>query len=74
MYYKENTLRHALNKTRFSIKTTKEVKALIELVALRKGVYASDLIHTYFEQLALASLDDISDTKINELFKEAANV
>ncbi len=55
---------------RLGIKTTEEVKALIELTALRLHCDVDDLVHDMFLKLALENLDDIDDDKIHALFKE----
>ena len=56
---------------RYSFKTSEEAKALMELTALRLGTYPADLIHGFFEQLALETIDDIPDDEIRRLFSEA---
>ena len=73
MYYKENTLRHTLSK-RLSFKTTEQAKALMELVALRQGIYVADLVHGMFEQQAILHIDDVSDEQIRAVFKDAAKL
>jgi len=59
---------------RLSFKTTEQAKALMELVALRQGVYVGDLIHVMFERLAIKHIDDVSDEQIRTVFKEAAKL
>ncbi len=57
-------------KKRYSFKTTAEVRAIFELIALRLHCDAGDLIHDMFLNLALENLHDIDDDKIRALFKE----
>jgi len=59
---------------RLGFKTTEQAKALMELVALRQGVYVGDLIHDMFERLAIKHIDDVSDEQIRTVFKEAAKL
>lgn len=59
---------------RLSFKTTAQAKALMELIALRQGVYVADLIHDMFEQQAIEYIDDVSDEQIRAVFKQAAEL
>jgi len=58
--------------TRYSFKTTKQVKGLIDLAALRLHCDASDLIHELFLNLALTNIDEMPDSEIKSLFNEAS--